>query len=259
MPRVSFPQEPSQLAAMERNLQNADSLMQVHRTVEQLTDLSRKTGEIARNLFEAAFKRSEELEKQETYLNHYICHLRQEINDLMIGNDRMAPDQIAQTLDELREKIFSCTRPCTRALQQELRSLKNQWNHLDFLNTFPTARELIRDSFISNFFYQRSLQIEEVEKRDPNQAAELKKQLRTLEQECSAAEELYCGKGEKKYQELPKNIKLSIRQLMFAHDPARSMEDPDPEQREVLAGAIMADVANRMVEMQDLRDCTQRT
>lgn len=249
MPYTLFPQEPSQLAAMEMRLQNAD-LMQVHKTVEQLTDLSNKTGAIAQaafngNLFEAAMKRTEELNNQEICLNHKICQLLEEMNDLMIEKDHLTPDETAQWLNELEDKIFSCRRPSTPSLQQKLRSLKNQWNHLNFLYIFPVAEELNPNSFISNYFYRMSHRIEQMRPKDPEEALMLQKLLKDLQRECVAAEQMFCGKGDRSYRQLPEDIQIAIQQRLFAHDPDRSrnlLQNP-----EILAGAIMADLADRMI------------
>jgi len=254
MPYMSFPREPSQLAAMEKHLQNAN-LSQVHQTVEQLTDLSAKTGTIAQaafssGLFEAAIKRSEELGNQEVVLNHQICRLREEMNDLKIEKDRLTPEQIAEKLDELQKKIFSCIRPCTYSLQQELRSLENQWNHLHFLYVFPVAEELNPDSFISNYFHRISHRIAEVRSSDPGQAAKLQETLKEFQRMCSAAEQLFCGKGGRGYRQLSPEIQIAVQQRLFAYNPGLSMnKGVSKEKPEILAGAIMADLADRMVDL----------
>lgn len=253
MPCMSFPQEPFQFAAMERRLQKAN-LSQVHQTVEQFTDLSARTGTVAHsafssNLFEAAMKRTEELSDREIVLNHQICLLRKEMNNLMIGKNRLTPGQIAQSLDELQEKIFSCGRPCTHSLQHELRSLENQWNHLYFLYAFPVAEELNPDSFISNYFHRISQRIEQIHSSDPGQAAKLQTMLKDLQRECLAAEQLFCKKRDRSYRQLPSQIQIAIQQRMFAHDPEFSMEEElSRERTEILTGAIMADLADRMIE-----------
>jgi hypothetical protein len=249
MPRVLFPNEPSQLTAMEKRLQNAD-LSQVHQTVEELTDLSHKTGSIAQaafssGLFEAAMKRTEELSNQEIFLNREICHLREEINALMIEKSQLTHEQIAQALDGLQKKIFSCSSPSTHSLQQELRVLENQWNHLFFLYTFPAAEELNPDSFISNYFHRMSHQIEQMRATDPEQAARLQTMLKNHQRQCLAAEQLFCGKGDRCYRQLPQEIQIAVQQRIFAHKRDFSMKGD--QSREILAGAIMADLSDRMV------------
>jgi hypothetical protein len=255
MPCLSFPKEPYQLAAMEMRLQNAN-LYQVHQTIEQLTDLSAKTGTIAQaalsgNLFESAMKRTEELGNQEIVLNHQICHFREEMNDLMIEKDRLTPEQIAYRLDELQKKIFSCSRPSTPCLQEELRSLENQWSHLYFLYAFPVAEELNPDSFFSNYFHRISHRIEQMRSNDPGQAAKLQTLLKDLQRECAAAEMLFLGKGDRGYRLLPQDTQRAIQQRLFAYDPELSLkmkEGAVKEKFEILAGAIMADLADRMID-----------
>ena len=249
MPRVIFPHEPSKLAAMEMHLQNAD-LSHVHQTVEELTDLSRKTGSIAQGAFgllETALKRTDDLNDQEIFINHQICQLHEEMNNLILEKDRLNPEQIAHELDDLQKKIFSCSRPCTLSLQQELRSLENQWNHLNFLYTFPVAEGLEPDSFISNYFHRMTNQIEQLRSNDPAQAAKLQTTLKSLQRLCFAAEQLFCGKGDRGYRHLPQEVQKAIGQRIFAHDPEFSMNDlQSNEGRGILAGAIMAELADQM-------------
>jgi hypothetical protein len=248
MSYVMFPKEPFQLAAMEKSLQNAD-LMQVHQTVEQLTDLSGKTGVttvFSSNLFEAAMKRTEELGNHEICLNHEICRLLEEMNNLIIEKTWLTPDQFAQKLGELQNKIFSCSQPNTQSLKQGLRLLENQWNHLYFLYTFPMAEELNPDSFISNYFHRTRERTEQMQLTDPVQASQLQAMLKDLQRECFAAEQVFCGKGDRLYSRLSPDVQTAVQQRLFAHDPILLMNQR--QNPEILAAAIMADLADRMMD-----------
>jgi hypothetical protein len=246
MPHVLFSHDPSQLTAMARCLPRAN-LAQLHHTVEELTDLSCKTGVVAQTVFElvdAAMKRTDELSNQEMLINLEICHLREEVNGLMIEKEKLTPDQIAQALDDLQKKIDSCVRPSTHSLRHELRSLENLWNHLHFVYTFPVADELNPDSFISNYLHRMSHRIKQARFADPKRAAHLQMKLKDLQRQSLAAEQIFCGKGDRLYRQLPKEVHLAVQQRIFAHDPDSMKSRPSPE---ILAGAIMADLADRMI------------
>jgi hypothetical protein len=255
MPHIEFPKEMSQIATMTVRMQGA-KLSEVHQAIEEFTDLSRKTGFVAQaafssNVFEAAMQRIEELGDREVSLNHQICYLQEAINDLIIDKDRLPPDQVAEMLYALQKQIFSCARPSTGLLLQQLKGLETEWNHLHFLCTFPLGEEFNPDSFISNYFLRVSNQIEHLKSTHPKQARRLKTTLECLEKECRAAEQVYCGKGLSGYQKLPKSIRQSIEQRLFERFPDRPVWVTDGEEmREIWAGAIIADLSDRIAESQ---------
>lgn len=254
MSRIQFPQEPLHIAAMAQSLAKAN-LSDVHRIVEELTDLSQKTGVIAQEiftsgLFEAAMQRTEELGDQEMTLNHQICHWREEINDLIIDKDQYPPEEIAMRLNDLQERIFSCTKPTTITLQKQLNDLQKECNHLHFLFSFPLAEELNPDSFMSNVIHRISSRTEKLKDRDPEKIR-LQKMLNIFQQECQAAEQVFAHQGLSDFRKLPSEIRLAIEQRLFSRFPELSIESEREEDHEIIARAIMSDLSDRMVELEN--------
>jgi hypothetical protein len=247
MPQVVFPGESSQLAAIQSIMPNA-SLWEVHQAIEELTALSQKTGGIAQSvfssgLFEAALERTDELNNQEIALNHEICLMREEIGDLAIAKDRFTPEQIADQLDALQQRILSCA-PTTRYLQNQVQSLEKELRHLHFLFAFPAAEELNPDSFQSNLISRLNHQIETLRRSDPAEARVLEQNLLSFQQQCQAAEDVYCERGWDSYRRLSAEIRLDVERHLFAERPGVKIEQVD---REIAAHAIMASLADRMV------------
>lgn len=236
MSHVSFPTESPQLAAIEKRLPTA-SLSQVLDSMDELTDLSQKTGEVAQTvfssgLFEAAMKRSVELNDREMAINHQICHWREELNDLSISKDRLTPDDIAFKLNDLKEKIFSCPEPESPMMRAQLNAIKRAWNHLYFLDQFPVAEELNFSFFQNNLSHQM--------KHSPDG----KKHAQSLKQLCHAAEEAFGGRVSA-FQRLPDEDRQATEQCLFrTFSKKMLLKDCDPT---ILASAIMSVVSDRLI------------
>jgi hypothetical protein len=236
---VMFPHEPSQLAAIQKSISRA-SKDELGHAIELL---SCRTDTAAQGVFQSAMHRVDELCHQEMVLNHQICLLHEEINDLAIAKDEMVPDQIDHKLAELRDNIFSCSQPQTVHLRNQLRQLKNEWSHQHFLTVFPIAEELNRDSFQSRVIHRM---LDEMEKQ-PDRADELQKQLDRWQQECQAAEQIFSGRGLGAFRRLPQEFQLAIERRLFEKRLGYSrIETKTPEDRALLAGAIMAVLAEQM-------------
>ena len=248
MPRVEFPRELSQVAAIQANMSTA-SLADLRIAIEKLTTLSGKTGEIAGSIFssgvfEAAMQRADELNDREMALNHQICLLRQELGDLAIAKDRFTPEQIAEQLDALRQKIFSCGAPSTPCLARQLLEIEQQWSHIHFLFDFPIAEELNPDSFQSNLLSRLTHRIGELRSSEPKKAASLQQTLKRFQQQCQLAEEIYSG--QRKASSLPAKMKLEVMQRLFGHFPDLTIEHID---RSTVAAAIMASLSEQMMDV----------
>lgn len=233
---IFFPNESPELAAIEMRLSTA-TLPEVHRSMEELTNLSCRAESVAQTVFssgliEAAIQRADELSNREMALNHQICSWRESLNDLSLMKDRLPPEDVAAKLDDLREKIFSCAYPTSPMLKHQLDDLQKQCLHLEFLETFPAADELNPDSFQSNLFHRLNA--------DPRQRVKLQ----SLQHICDAAEEAFHG-DLSAYQRLPEDIKLAVEQRLFERFPESGIEKLEPELR---AAAIMSVLSDKFYE-----------
>ena len=244
---VNYPHESTQVALIQAVIPTA-TLGDLQIAVDELTALSRKTGGIAQaifsdDLFGAAMQRSDELSEREIALNHQISLLREEVGDLAINKDRFTPEQIAERLDRLQKKIFSCGAPSTPYLAQQLSELEKQWAHIYFLFEFPIAEELNPNSFQSNLLSRLTHQIEV--SIDSKKAESLQKMLMHLHFQCQLAEEIFCG--ERKATALPTAIRLDVKQRLFRRFPDFRIEQLDPKET---AAALMDSLSEQMMAIE---------
>lgn len=200
-----------------------------------------------REIFERAFEYMQSFQDRELALNHQLSSLSENLDDLGLSMDRLSPLDIAELLEILRKEIENCAAPVTETLQNKLQKLRKLWDRLNFFFFFSIAQELNQDSFQGNFYHRLSLHIENLEKKKSKAASRLKKTLSSLQMQCKAAEEIFCGNGMELYSLLPKNVKLEIEQRLFERRPGLVVKEAkNEEDRELVAAAIMASLSEQM-------------
>ncbi len=246
MTQVRFPQELAQMGKVPPGAT-------LNEIKELVGELSKKTGAVARavlnsGVLEEVFDRIDELQETELGLNRKISDLQRELDELQISMDRLEPLAIALRLDLLQEKIFSCPKPATGLLLQNLNVLKDRFDHLHFQYIFPDTEELNPDSFQNNLLYRME---QEITHSDPERADALKGSLSSLQSQCKAAEEIFLGKGLVTYFTLPESVQQEIEGRFFERFPKSSLEIllSEPEGQMQLAAAVMASLADRMMDV----------
>jgi hypothetical protein len=185
---------------------------------------------VEESALDASMERMETEREREIWINHHICYLHEELGDLEINRNCFAPLEIAEKLDQLREAIFSCQKPRSGRLQQELDALKRDWDHLHFFYAFPDSEELNPDSLWNNVYHNLKGKNDGI--------------LALFQEQCLAAEEVFNGKGRKSYSRLPKPVLDDVKGRLFERFPEVPLQEIG---NEVLAAAIMASLGDRMM------------
>ncbi len=193
------------------------------------------------------FDRMDELEEAELTLNQRISDLQKDLSDLQISMNRLTPLEIATKLDLFQEKIFSCPKPSTALLQNNLSILKDRFEHLHFKFVFPDTEELNPDSFQNNLLYRIEQKI--FDSADPEAAAKLRRGLSGLQLQCEAAEEIFHGRGLGGYFKLSEEIHQDVEGRLFERFPDQTFDSlsTQPEGQIQIAAAIMASLSDRMM------------
>lgn len=200
-----------------------------------------------REIFERAFEYMQSFQDRELALNHQLSSLSENLDDLGLSMDRLSPLDIAELLEVLRKEIETCAEPVTETLQNKLQRLRALWDRLNFFFFFSIAHELNPDSFQGNFYHRLSLHIEKLEKSNAKEVSGLKKTLSSLQMQCKAAEEIFCGNGMGLYFRLPKNVQLEIEQRLFERRAGFVLKEAkNEEDRELIAAAVMASLSEQM-------------
>lgn len=204
-----------------------------------------------KEFFERAFVYMEQFQDREISLNQQLSVLYGQLDELDLSMSRLNPMDIAELLEILRKEIEVCPNPLTNLLQEKLLKLQKVWDRLNFLFFFSIAQELNSDSFQGNFYHRLSIHIEELKKKKSKEASRLERTLISLQKQCKAAEEVFCGKGLDAYFRLPEEIRLDIEQRLFERYPNFSIRKAETEEdREVITAAIMASLSERMQSTQ---------
>lgn len=216
-----------------------------------------KAHEVAQSFFvggsiEQLMARAEELNEQEVLFNRDICLIQKDLGELALQKNYLAPDQIEEKLEELFQKITSFPTPNTRHLKNLLSRLGQEWKHLYFAYLYPVAEELNPDSFLDNAFSQMTQRIEELQKKDPQKAHQLKDALGSLVNLSKAAEAVFFGKGEsfpQIYDYLPDEVRLHVQRCFFSQYPDTKIENFLSQEggRRIVAAAIMNALEDRLM------------
>lgn len=246
MTQVPFPVESAALATIQKALSYKPSAAQVRIAIQELTDLSDQNANkvFQSGLFEKAFDRMEEITREDISVNQQISEGRRSLNELQITMQYLDPEQIAESLSLIQEKIALIQDPSTFFLKSELALLKKQWQHVYFLYTFPIAEELRDDSMQNNTFYKIQ---QKIERADFQESARLTECLLSYLRHLHAAEEIFLEGKLKSYALLEEEIREDFERQVSSWEglPLKELLQ-DASARRELAALLMNQLEDRL-------------